>query len=42
MMMTIESVKTTSMENVSAWVLDKNNEHYLRYKDKAKKNPMMN
>ena len=33
----VESVKTTSMENVSAGVLDKNKEHYLRCKDKAKK-----
>ena len=29
----IESVKTTSMENVSTGVLDKNKEHYLRCKD---------
>ena len=29
--------KTTSMENVSTWVLDKNKEHYLRCKDKAEK-----
>ena len=28
-------MKTTSMENVSTWVLDKNKEHYLRSKDKA-------
>ena len=33
----IESVKATSMENVSTGVLDKNKEHYLRCKDKAKK-----
>ena len=35
--MVIESVKTTSMENVSTGVLDKNKEHYLRNKDEAKK-----
>ena len=34
---TIESVKATSMENVSTGVLHKNEEHYLRCKDKAKK-----
>ena len=37
----IESVKTTSMENVSVGVLDKNKEHYLRCKDKAKKSEML-
>ena len=30
-------MKTASMENVSAGVLDKNKEHYLRSKDKALK-----
>ena len=34
---TIESIKTTAMENVSTKVLDKNKEYYLRCKDKAKK-----
>ena len=33
----IESAKTTSTENVSTEVLDKNKEHYLRCTDKAKK-----
>ena len=33
----IECIKTTSMENVSRGVLDKNKEHYLRCKDKAQK-----
>ena len=33
----IESVNTTSMENVSTGVLDENKEHYLRCTDKAKK-----
>ena len=33
----IESIKTTSMENVSTEVLGKNKEHYLRSGDKAKK-----
>ena len=33
----IESIKITSMENVSTGVLDKNKEHYLRFKDKADK-----
>ena len=37
---TIESVKTTSMENASTGVLDKNKEHYLRCKDKAKNHMM--
>ena len=32
----IQSVKTASMENISTWVLDTNEEHYLRCKDKAK------
>ena len=32
-----ESVNTTSMENVSTGVLDRNKEHYLRCEDKAKK-----
>ena len=31
----IESVKTTSMENVSKGVLDKHKEHYVRCKDKV-------
>ena len=31
----IESIKTTSMENVSTRVLDKNKEHYLGCKDIA-------
>ena len=35
--LSIESVKTTSMENVSTGVLGKNTEHYLRCKDKGKK-----
>ena len=35
--LSIESVKTTSIENVSTGVLDKNKEHYLRCKDKGKK-----
>ena len=35
-MIGIESVKTMSMENVGTWVLDKNKEHYLRCKVKAK------
>ena len=38
MMMTvmmIESIKTTSMENVSSGVHDKNKEHYLKCKGKA-------
>ena len=33
----IESLKTTSVENVSTGVLKKNKEHYLRSKDKADK-----
>ena len=33
----IESIKTTSMENVSTGVLDKNKEHYIRCKIKAEK-----
>ena len=33
----IESIKTMSMENISTGVVDKNKEHYLRCKDKAKK-----
>ena len=33
----IESVKTTSMENVSTGVLDRIKEHYLKYIDKAEK-----
>ena len=33
----MESVKTTSMENVSTRVLDEIKEHYLRCKDTAKK-----
>ena len=33
----IESIKTTSMENITTGVLDKNKEHYLRSKDKAEK-----
>ena len=33
----IESVKTTSMENVSTGVFHENKEHYLRCKDNAKK-----
>ena len=33
----LESIKTTSMENVSTGVLDKNKEHYSRCKDKAQK-----
>ena len=33
----IESVKTTSMENGSTGVLDKDKEHNLRYKDISKK-----
>ena len=36
-MYAIESIKTTSMENVHTGVLDKNKEPYLRSKDKAKK-----
>ena len=36
-MLSIESVKTTSMENVSTGVFNKNKEHYLRCKVKAKK-----
>ena len=36
----MQSAKTTSMENVSAGVRDKNKEHYSRCKDKAK-NDMM-
>ena len=35
-----DSVKTTSVENVSTGVLDKNKEHYLRCKDKAKSSMM--
>ena len=35
--MMLESVKITSMENNSTGVLDKNKEHYLRWKDKQKK-----
>ena len=31
----IESVKNTSMDDVSTGVLDRNKEHYLRCKDKA-------
>ena len=38
----IESVKTTSMENFSAGVLDRNKEHYVRCKDESPKNHMMN
>ena len=34
---TIESMKTTSMETVSTSALDKNKEHDLRSKDKAEK-----
>ena len=33
----IETIKTTSMENVSTGELDKNKEHYLRCQDKAEK-----
>ena len=33
----IESIKTTSMENVSTGVLDKNKEHYLRCKRWSRK-----
>ena len=33
----IESVKTTSMENVSTEGFDKNKEHYFSCKDKTKK-----
>ena len=33
----IDSIKTTSMGNVSTGVLDKNKEHYSRSKDKAEK-----
>ena len=33
----MEIIKTTSMENVGAGVLDKNKEHCLRCKDKAEK-----
>ena len=33
--LSIESIKTTSMETVSTGVLDKNKEHYLRSKDIA-------
>ena len=36
----IGSVKTISMENVSTGVLDKNKQHYLRCKDKAKSHMM--
>ena len=32
----IESVKTTSIENVSTGVLDKNKEHFFRCKDTTK------
>ena len=32
-----ESIRTTSMENVSTGVLEKNEEHYLGSKDKAEK-----
>ena len=32
-----ESIKTTSMENVSTGVIEKNKEQYLRSKDKAEK-----
>ena len=38
--MIMESVKTTSVENISTGVLDKNKEHYLRCKDKAKNSLM--
>ena len=37
MVIPIESIKTTSMENVSTGELDKNKEHYLRCKDKTEK-----
>ena len=33
----IQSIKTTSQENISTGILDKNIEHYLRCKDKAEK-----
>ena len=33
----LESIKIVSMETVSTGVLDRNKEHYLRSKDKAKK-----
>ena len=33
----VDRIKTTSMENVSTGVLEKNIEHYLRSKDKAEK-----
>ena len=36
----VESVNTTSVENVTTGVLDKNEKHYLRCKDKAKKKIM--
>ena len=36
-MYAIESIKTTSMENVNTGVLDKNKEPYLRSNDKAEK-----
>ena len=37
----MESVKTTSMENVSTWVFDDNKEHYFNCKDKILKDHMM-
>ena len=36
-----KNVKNTSTKNVSTGVLDKNKEHHLRWKDKAKKNHMI-
>ena len=36
----VESVKTTSMKDISTGVLYKNEENYLRCKDKAKKTPI--
>ena len=35
--LTNKSIKTTSIENVSTEVLEKNKEHYSRSKDKADK-----
>ena len=36
-MVILERMKTTSMENVSTGVLDKDKQHYLRCRDKAEK-----
>ena len=38
----IESIKITSMENVSTGVLEKSKEHYLKCKDRAKNHLMYN